>query len=187
MENHHLKSRCRDHLDSNTPEQSTILGYSKTMELKLLSRIASTKPANERGGFDVFFEGAGGLQDTAAGRSRYETYLNWLEGDEQRKKCLSQIELGSKDYSELKEDIWEQEVTRCMEILNKKTSEINKDYKSADWKIAIATHLKRTRLCKNPWLRKHLKMGSPSGICRYCSETESGKRPIVNKLLKEIS
>lgn len=74
-----------------------------------------------------------------------------------------------------------------MKVLGKKQAKIAADPKAADWKVAIATHLKSTMLCKNPWLGERLNMGSPAGISRYCSELQAGKQKAAAALLKRIA
>lgn len=165
--------------------------------------------------FDAFLEGTGGLKDTPAGRNKYKQYLEWLNEDENARKeigfdrmsrgwalgtkdfkkaviadernRLAAIETGDKDYADIREQAWESELERCMKILRKKPQEIEADRKAADWKVAIATHLKKTKLCKNPWLSEHLKMGAPAGVSRYCSELQSGQRSAAVNLLKKLN
>lgn len=164
--------------------------------------------------FDAFLEGAGGLKDTPAGRTKYEQYLGWLGQDEQSQKNaefdrmskgwalgskqfkkailddekarLAQLELGSRDYSEIREEMWDSELSRCLGQLGKKKTDVAADPKSADWKVAIATGLKRKFLCKNPWISRALNMGANASISRYCSELDSGKRIKAQRLLKTL-
>lgn len=165
--------------------------------------------------YESSLEGAGGLKDTPAGRRKYTQYLEWLNQDEQAQKDaafekmskgwalatkdfkkaiiadqrnrLAAIETGDKDFAEIREENWASELGRCLKALGKNKEDTKKDRKSADWKVAIATHLKTKHLCKNPWLSKHLKMGAPAGVSRYCSELKSGKRKQAAKLLKILS
>ena len=124
--------------------------------------------------FEAFLEGTGALKDNPTGRAKYERYLSWLNEDDQAKKNayfdkmskgwafgtkgfkkailkgeesrIAQIELGSKDYAELREEMWKNELNRCLKLLGKKKSELRSDPNSADWKVAIATRLKRKLL-----------------------------------------
>ena len=165
--------------------------------------------------FEAFLDGAGGLADSAAGRAKYEQYLSWLSEDDQARKQaefehmskgwalgtkkfkqavledeksrIADLELGSKDYAEIREEAWELELSRCLKALGKRRSDIRSDPKSADWKVAIASHLKRKALCKNPWISRNLNMGAGASISRYCSELAKGKRPQAEKILASIS
>ncbi len=184
----------------------------KTYRFSSYWNLRKTKTRSSFMKFEAFLEGAGGLKDTPAGRAKYEQYLEWLGQDDQTQKNaafekmskgwalgskqfkkaiideeksrLAQIELGSKDYAELKEEMWASELDRCLKLLKIKNAAIAEDPKSADWKIAIATRLKRKLLCKNPWISQALNMGAGPSISRYCSELESGKRPKARKQLK---
>lgn len=164
---------------------------------------------------EAFLDGAGGLKDTPAGRRKYTQYLDWLSENGQAQKeaafekmskgwaiatkdfkraviadkrnRLAAIETGDKDFAEVREETWETEVSRCMKALGKSNKDAAKEPKASDWKIAVATRLKRRYLCKNPWLSKRLNMGAPAGVSRYCSELGSGKRRKAASLLKLIS
>lgn len=177
--------------------------------------LRKTKSRSRSMSFNAFLEGAGGLKDTPAGRSRYETYLKWLNQDRGAKKNAlfdkmsigwalgtkefkqavvkdlkrhtANVELGGKDYNDIKEAQWHDELARCMKLLRITKPAIPKAKKSSHWKVAIATHLKTTMLCKNPWLSENLHMGAHSGISRYCSELQTGQREQAAKLLKRLS
>jgi len=165
--------------------------------------------------FEAFLEGAGGLSDSRAGRDRYESYLAWLAEDEQAKSAaafdrmskgwalgtkefkraviedeksrLAALELGSADYEEAREQMWEAELERCMKVLGKASSDLSADSKSCDWKVAVATRLKRAMMCRNPWIGQRLNMGASASISRYCSELERGARPRAGKLLEVLT
>lgn len=164
--------------------------------------------------FAAFLEGAGGLKDTPAGRRKYEQYLAWLSEDGQAQKSAAfdrmskgwamgskefkkaalkdeesrsaAVALGSKDYAELREEMWEDELGACLGRLGKRAADIESDPKSADWKVAVAVRLKRAGLCTNSWIGRRLNMGAPASISRYCGELERGSRPRAAKLLARI-
>ncbi len=164
--------------------------------------------------FEAFLQGAGSLKDNPAGRRKYEHYLGWINNDDQARESaafdrmskgwalgskefkkaivkdeesrIANLELGSKDYAELREDRWKDELDRCLELLCKEKSDIGPDPKSADWKVAIATRLKRKLLCRNSWTGRALNMGAGASISRYCSELASGNRAIAKKLFKSL-
>ena len=186
----------------------------KSYEFSSYWHLRKTRTRKPFMDFEAFLEGAGGLSDTAGGRGKYESYLAWLNEDDAAKKAalfdrmsrgwaigtqdfkravvadernrLAALETGDKDYAEIREEAWDAEVVRCMTILGKKQAQVAADRKAADWKVAIATHLKATMLCKNPWLGERLNMGSPAGISRYCSELEKGLRPRAKEHLDEL-
>lgn len=164
--------------------------------------------------FDAFLEGAGGLKDTPAGRDKYAQYLAWLHEDDQAKRSaqfdrmskgwaigtrefkraivedekrrVACLELGARDYAEIRAERWESELQRCLDKLGKSSADARADPKSADWKVAIATRLKRKMLCKNPWIDATLRMGAGASISRYCSELEKGARPRAKELLMQL-
>ena len=57
--------------------------------------------------------------------------------------------------------------------------------KSADWKVAVATMLKRRTTAPNLWLADHLGMGSPSAVSRLTVECRQGHR--ANKAHKALT
>lgn len=164
--------------------------------------------------FDAFLKGAGDLKDTDTGHRKYEQYLHWLNEDDQAKKNaafdrmskgwaigskqfkralikdeesrLSNLELGSKDYAEIREEMWEAELERCMAVLGKRQRDLNVDPKSADWKVAVAFLLKRKLLCTNKWISDHVNMGAPASISRYCTQLENGKRTAAKKEFERL-
>jgi len=164
--------------------------------------------------FEAFLEGAGGLKDSPRDRRKYEQYLTCLSEDVQARKNaafdkmskgwalgsknfkkavlmdeesrIANIELGSKDYAELREELWEEETNRCMKLLGMNPAITGSDPKSADWKVAIAARLKSRMLCTNSWIGQRLNMGAPESISRYCSELSNGNRPLAKKLLTKL-
>ncbi|MBV33368.1 MAG: hypothetical protein CMK36_08055 [Porticoccaceae bacterium] len=78
----------------------------------------------------------------------------WVLGYGQFKKAIidtdrsriAQMELESKDCSELKEEMWASELDHCLKLLKIRDTTIAEDPKFADWKEAIATRLKRKLL-----------------------------------------
>jgi putative transposase len=51
-------------------------------------------------------------------------------------------------------------------------------------KIAIATVVKQRTIVGNEWIARHLQMGAPGRVSRYCSE--AGERPEVERLVRRI-
>ena len=59
--------------------------------------------------------------------------------------------------------------------------------KSAAWKIALATWLKRGSSAQNRWLSEHLHMGPPDAVSRYVSETKRGERVEAGALVEALT
>jgi putative transposase len=164
---------------------------------------------------NAFLDAAGELADTPAGRRKYGEYLAWLSEDTAAQKQLKfatmsrgwalggdtfkaalarkhqqQLEKpGSKDAvtREARELLWAAALKQAFAKLNKKSSHVADDIKSAPWKVAIAAHLKATTTVTNPWLAAQLHMGAPEGVSRYVSELREGKRQDAAELLKRLT
>jgi putative transposase len=158
-----------------------------------------------------FLQAAGALQDTPADRARYGEYLAWLAENEPARKLLKFDQmsrgwaLGSERFKaelarthgerfeaagraeastrEAREYTWAGKMRKALEILQISESKLAQARKSADWKIAVAAHLKATTTASNPWLADHLGMGTPTAVSRYVSELASGKRPEAAAML----
>jgi len=151
----------------------------------------------------VSLECAGQLKDTSAGRRKYAQHLEWLAEDEPRQKAFlfdgmskgwalgardfkkalledgkalrACLELGVDEAREMRDTGLGVEAERCLEALGKDRSDVEGDMKSANWKIAVASHLKKTLLSRNGWLADRLGMGTESAVARYCSEFFRGE------------
>jgi REP element-mobilizing transposase RayT len=160
-------------------------------------------------------DGAGGLADTVYGRGKYEEYLDWLGSDEGARKDLkfdrmsrgwalgtkafkrtvvdaekrrkADIFLGEKDYAEVRELLWEEQLEECLKILGKGAAEAESDLKSADWKVAIAGLLKKRHLCANGWISSRLNMGAASAVSRNVAGMFSGERAAAKRYYYELS
>jgi hypothetical protein len=154
--------------------------------------------------FEACLGSAGGLADAPAGRKKYAQYLEWLAEDEPRQKSLlfdrmskgwalgsaefrqallddektlkACLELGVDEAKAMREDAWTAELGSCLRILGKRDADAAEEAKSADWKVATAAWMKKSRLCRNGWLAARLRMGPESSVARYVSEFLSGKR-----------
>jgi len=61
-------------------------------------------------------------------------------------------------------------------------------HKAAAWKVAIAAvHLNATTNATNPWIARRLHMGDPDALSRYRSECRSGRCPVAQELLNQLS
>jgi hypothetical protein len=74
-----------------------------------------------------------------------------------------------------------------MKKLGKMTADVAEEPKSADWKVAVAAHMRSVTTATNPWLGAVLRMGHADGVSRYVGELRSGKRPKAAELLALIS
>ena len=162
-----------------------------------------------------FLVAAGDLADTPAGRREYGEYLTWLAENEPAQKQLNFDRmcagwaLGTEAFKTAVVDRHignvaasgrRETATRearqlaatalaqaAMVRLGKTPAEIQADTKSADWKIAVAAHLKATTTVTNPWIGSFLNMGHADAVSRYVSELRAGKRSQAGALLARIS
>ena len=157
----------------------------------------------------------GELTDTPAGHAAYLEYLAWLNKDkpaqkafafdqmckgwalgskefkanliQEQRQALAELDLSEVDASEVREMAWTTALAACMEALGQEVSAITRGAKSADWKVAIAAHLRRVSTVKNTWLAEALNMGAPDGVSRYVSELRQGKRSNAAELGLKIT
>ena len=138
-----------------------------------------------------YLAGAGGLADTVQGRHQYRDYLCWLaETDTERKrlgftkmsrgwvsgskefrkavlKDLSEQEFGKiveAEAAPLKAIKWERALQSALQRIGKDGSDLAKDRKGAEWKVALARYLRERVMAPNPWLAERLKMGQTSSV-----------------------
>jgi REP element-mobilizing transposase RayT len=165
--------------------------------------------------FRACLDAAGGLVDSASGWKRYERYLRWLSTDEPEQKRLEfekmsrgwalgtrgfkkalvqeqnrdrrHLRLERREAQEARELEWEERLERCLKVLKKNGAFADADPKSADWKVAIAAHLKNRLLCSNGWLAENLNMGAPFAVSRYVGELRDGKRPRAEELYGRLT
>jgi hypothetical protein len=71
--------------------------------------------------------------------------------------------------------------------LGKTPRQVQEDAKAADWKVAIATHLRTRTTASNPWLAAALNMGAPAALSRYVGECRAGERPGARRSYGKIS
>ena len=86
----------------------------------------------------------------------------------------------------MRETAWAAELAHCQKILGKGEADAAVDAKSADWKVATAAWMKKTRLCRNGWLAGKLRMGPESSVARYVSEFLNGRRPSVRAIFERL-
>jgi REP element-mobilizing transposase RayT len=164
---------------------------------------------------DTCLEAAGDLADSSRGWRKYAEYLQWLCEEEPARKSLrfdlmskgwalgtkefkmavlddekrarAAIEVGEAEtVGEVRELLWARRLGDCLRHLGKTEAEIRSGLKSADWKVAIASHLKSRMLCRNGWLANRLGMGTVSGVSRACSKTLAGRDEDAGRILDEL-
>lgn len=74
------------------------------------------------------------------------------------------------DVNELREGKWINELEKLLKRAKKSRKDIEKEKKSAGWKVRIAKEMKRTTTATNPWLAKALAMGHPSRVCNLVKD-----------------
>ena len=141
--------------------------------------------------FDCFLEAAGGLVDKPRDRVLYRDYLAWLSSQpsERRRlgfenmvrgwvksspdfkqavlKDLSDAQIQKVvefDAAEMREPRWERAVIRAMKRLGRTDSELRTEAKGAEWKVAVARHLRERCLTPNRWIAERLNMGASSSV-----------------------
>jgi len=85
------------------------------------------------------------------------------EGDQKEKKLVES------ETAEIGSYRWEQSLYKLMDMLGKRTEELKADRKGADWKVALAIHLRKQHLAPHRWLADNLSMGKPSSVQSWVS------------------
>ena len=81
---------------------------------------------------------------------------------------------------------WQNALEACLKRIKKTPEQAANDPKAADWKVAIATYLRRSSTASNPWLADALHMGAPGALSRYVAECKAGQRPGTQRWLKKM-
>jgi hypothetical protein len=155
---------------------------------------------------------AGELADTTKGRRKYLEYLDWLAEDEPERK-RQRFEGMSKGWvigtaeftktlvrenralvghgrkiaaelNEAREAVWEEQLTGLLRKLRKKGSDLKSAGKSEDWKVAVASVLKRRTTVTNRWLATTMHLGNLYEVSRKVS---AWTRQPDTALLKQLS
>ena len=137
---------------------------------------------------------AGGLNDSTAGHTSYEAYLEWqaMEGPAGKSKAYVNLSrgwaLGSREFKtalvqdhdlaadtralevlgarEVSELRWTATLQRAMARVGKTTGEARAEAKSAPWKLAVAAWLKIHSDASNRWVASALHLGVPAAASR---------------------
>jgi len=160
-------------------------------------------------------DAAGELADTPAGVRSYWNYLAWLTADAsaQKEHAFDRMSrgwaIGSKGFltdvaradrrlrvrqkltqaeaRAARETVWTATLEACLKALEHELAEAASAPKAADWKVAIATYMKRRMLGTNAWLAGQLHMGTPFGVSRYAAEVARGDRPGAGQLVANLT
>lgn len=83
---------------------------------------------------------------------------------------------------------WETGLRKCLDCLGKSLSDAPDDKRSADWKLAIASKLKRETSVTNAWLTSQLHMGTPRSVSAVCGVYKRDKEStcVYAKSLKKL-
>lgn len=82
---------------------------------------------------------------------------------------------------------WARRLEAGLAALGRKLGEAPGEPKSADWKVALATWLKRETSVSNRWLTEELHMGAPNAVSRYVGEVARGERAEASKLVEALT
>ena len=83
-------------------------------------------------------------------------------------KGVKAVRLTREDIAKVEADCWLAALERCLALLGKTRDDSIREKRSADWKLAIATKLKRETSASNAWLSEQLHMGAPKGVSAFC-------------------
>ncbi len=83
---------------------------------------------------------------------------------------------------------WEMALMACLKTLGKSHSDARNSKYSEDWKLAVASKLKRETSATNAWLSERLHMGVPNSVSNLCViyRKEREKKCSYAKILKNM-
>lgn len=84
------------------------------------------------------------------------------------------VRLEGRELREANELIWENCVKKGMQVAGKSRADAEAEKKSADWKIWIASELKRTTSAPSTWIAEKLNMGAPQLVGTYVNRLRRG-------------
>ena len=79
------------------------------------------------------------------------------------------------DLAEFNAARWETYLNKCLGRLRKTLKNAKTEKRSADWKLAVASKLKRETSVTNAWLTSHLHMGTPRSVSAICGVYQKEK------------
>ena len=74
---------------------------------------------------------------------------------------------GGRELSEIKEYEWSLRLSELLKAAGKSVASAKTFNKSAQWKAAIASELRRTTTASNAWIARMLHMGTASSVSRW--------------------
>ena len=84
------------------------------------------------------------------------------------RKQVSVLSLDRDNLTRFNQALWKEGLQQCLSHLGKSVEDAAVEKHSADWKLAIATKLKRETSVTNNWLTEQLRMGSPRSVSAIC-------------------
>ncbi len=141
--------------------------------------------------YETCLESAGGLADKPKGRALYRDYLRqlcmddseqrrlgfddmcsgWAKGSEAFKKSVltdQKDALSRKaveaEASETREPRWERGLSKALELLDRRESDLLDSRKGAEWKVATARWLRERYLAPHRWIAARLNMGGAGSV-----------------------
>ena len=131
---------------------------------KYLGAVAGNEAEQERLGFARMC--GGWAKGDAAFKKRV---LSLGEGDQKEKKLVES------ETAEIGSYRWEECVYKLLDMLGKDMEDLRTDRKGADWKVALAIHLRKQHLVPHRWLAHNLSMGKPSSVQSWVSNKREDK------------
>jgi hypothetical protein len=92
----------------------------------------------------------------------------WCVMSNQKEK-LAALERGDLDLAAWREQMLQERLGELLRRAGRTAKDVAKDKRSAEWKVALATALKRESNATNRWLGQHLNMGSIHDVSRRVS------------------
>lgn len=111
--------------------------------------------------------------------------LGKSEGPFSKSAISSHFSAGESD-AEARELLWEHRFEACLDTLGKTLEDASKDAKSAEWKVAICDHLRRSAGCKVVWISERLNMRAAAGVSRGLKRLREGGLVEARKLTKAL-
>ena len=157
----------------------------------------------------------GELTDSPQGWRAYHDHLVWLMADDRRqkeeafermscgwvyggedfqknlvtefKKMIGAKDWGGVEVDEINRVEWKRRMLEALRVLGRDLAAAKTEPKSAAWKIAVATWLKRQTNISNRWLGDQLHMGAPDAVSRYAGECSRGERIEAQLIEKKLT
>ena len=83
-------------------------------------------------------------------------------------KIKGRFRLEKDDLDDFNRTHWEMALKACIKTLGKSPSDARNSKYSEEWKLAVASKLKRETSATNAWLSEMLRMGVPNSVSNLC-------------------